>query len=52
MSEEKQYKRKPYGRGYMQEDINAALHAVRELGWSKRQAAIVHNVPRNTLADR
>ena len=48
----KQYIRKPYKRGYTQEDINAALHAVRELGWSARRAAMIHNIPRNTLTDR
>ena len=47
-----EYKQKPYGRGYMQEDINAALHAVRNLGWSARHAAKIHQVPCNTLTDR
>ena len=47
-----EYKRKPYGRGYMQEDINAALYAVRSLRWSTSHAARTHQVPRNTLADR
>ena len=47
-----EYKWKPYGRGYMQEDINAALHAVRNLGWSARRATKIHQVPHNTLTDR
>ena len=36
----------------MQEDINAVLHALRDLGWSARHAAMIHQVPRNTLTDR
>ena len=48
----KEYVRKPYRTGYTQEDINAALHAVRNLGWAAKRAAKVHGVPRNTLTDR
>ena len=41
----KEYIHKPYKQGYTQEDINAALHAIQELGWSARWAVKIHNIP-------